>query len=1228
MSATPIRGVWNPVASESRRGCCVLGSPTLTSRAARIAGLLSPPTSPTPQAAMMAATFIRICALYLSLPATATTPLRFVFPFLHIHGGVTSTSSQPALLSVAADIVVAAETTQSSIASATTEFDLFVEKYKLSAECKALLIKNEVTSVELICDLTEGDLKEIGLLKGSQMKIRKAQDFLQKTTYPNAAPLVGAASDMPVNALTATFGSSVPTPPNAVETVYRAPKYSPGWKCAGLFDVHHVFISYRVATEKDVALQLHNGLTNKKRNEEFIHTYLDKCCLEYGKEWEAGFLNGLKNSKVIVLLLSEKGLLKTQDAHSIPDNQFLEIELALSHWEKSQNSACPLELMVILMWSETGGSYKKWFFDTSTFLDEMHCHPASPRERTIKKTFERLAEIQIKQAVDADAVRDQIPLIRGKVDKVLTAEASKEYRSNGHLYLTAHENRLLFEFLEPIDSADDRRALEKSYVPGTRHWLFDEIQAWCMNSDADRSILWVNAVAGVGKSVAAAQIANILESHAQLVAAIFLKYNDVKKNNPLNVLKTIAYYLCMWYAPIGAKLLEANHSQESLDKLSLSEKFNALITQPLQALGSYKPDKAVVILIDGLDECSPRDSLLGLLVSMMLGLKLQAPWLKLLLTSRPEKDIAAAFVKLPQEKIEPSSHANLTDLKVFIEHSLKQYHNMTFEDTIRGTLMLLKPPDTETGIVTADASKTFVWIRLILNTIKKEFDDGRLVNLELIECINNQASNVDALYKKTFDKAMIQHTDIESQLLLVISSICTAQTLLTPIMLADLFFSSVSQPSAFDDIHKCLLALSVVLDPVSNGLTSSLALSPHSHIRFNHKSVADYLLGEISISHKFHVPASFHIDFAEFCLQNILAQEPKMNICNIHNVHKNIPELDLKVQKKLSTALQYSILNWIPHFLLGMNPSSMQQTTVVSSIDMFFDSHVLFWMECGSLLRKTKENLGQLMSLMQSTTITLKRNSHALVKDSYRFLREFGDPIIASAPQVYNSGLTFCPTAIPLRKRYSHLKIPFHAAPLETAWNACELTITGHTSSVESVAVSPEGKWIVSGSKDGSVKVWDALTAQLQHTLIGHSEPVFSVALSPDGKWIVSGSMDQSIKVWDALNGQLEHTLEGHYYSVSSVCVSPDGKWIVSMDVGGYKMIQLLMTLDKCEEGSLNIMQNAASQDIAWESLGHGWVKKGTMLTKIPDNLVDSFQENCSGALISFKQHPVILSIE
>lgn len=108
------------------------------------------------------------------------------------------------------------------------------------------------------------------------------------------------------------------------------------------------------------------------------------------------------------------------------------------------------------------------------------------------------------------------------------------------------------------------------------------------------------------------------------------------------------------------------------------------------------------------------------------------------------------------------------------------------------------------------------------------------------------------------------------------------------------------------------------------------------------------------------------------------------------------------------------------------------------------------------------------------------------------------------------------------------------------------LTYTEHTGPVWHIAWSPDGKYIVSSSKDGTAQVWDSKTGNLVTKYTGHSAPVSWVAWSPDGKHIASGGSDNTVQVWNAFTGQLTTRYTGHTAPVVCLAWSPDGKNIAS----------------------------------------------------------------------------------
>ncbi|BDA67802.1 WD-40 repeat-containing protein [Calothrix sp. PCC 7716] len=111
--------------------------------------------------------------------------------------------------------------------------------------------------------------------------------------------------------------------------------------------------------------------------------------------------------------------------------------------------------------------------------------------------------------------------------------------------------------------------------------------------------------------------------------------------------------------------------------------------------------------------------------------------------------------------------------------------------------------------------------------------------------------------------------------------------------------------------------------------------------------------------------------------------------------------------------------------------------------------------------------------------------------------------------------------------------------------------LKGHQGEVFSVAISRDGKTIVSGGRDGTVRMWNPKGEQIGQPFKGHQGVVSSVAISRDGQTIVSGGQDGTVRMWNPKGEQIGQPFKGHQVVVSSVAISRDGQTIVSGGLDG-----------------------------------------------------------------------------
>ncbi|MCV3215459.1 WD40 repeat domain-containing protein [Plectonema radiosum NIES-515] len=176
---------------------------------------------------------------------------------------------------------------------------------------------------------------------------------------------------------------------------------------------------------------------------------------------------------------------------------------------------------------------------------------------------------------------------------------------------------------------------------------------------------------------------------------------------------------------------------------------------------------------------------------------------------------------------------------------------------------------------------------------------------------------------------------------------------------------------------------------------------------------------------------------------------------------------------------------------------------------------------------------------LQLLRCTLVVSGHVLAEDKTQL-----------AGQLWGRLQSFAASEIQELLQQAHLNQTTWLRPLTSSLTRPDgnliITLTGHLSSVNAIAFSVDGKYLISGSSDSTLQVWDWQTGVEVRTLTGHIKSVNAIAFSPNGKYLISGSSDSTLQVWDWQTGVEVRTLTGHTDRVYAIAFSPNGKYLIS----------------------------------------------------------------------------------
>jgi len=224
------------------------------------------------------------------------------------------------------------------------------------------------------------------------------------------------------------------------------------------------------------------------------------------------------------------------------------------------------------------------------------------------------------------------------------------------------EHSYLLSKLKPIDfKAEIDEHIRNFYG---REWIFDEVKEWLYH-DPESRVFFLTGGPGVGKTAICAMLCH---KFSEVKAYHLVKYGDLRKSNALECVLSIAYQLSTQFQDYAERLYQVDF--KGIREKNALTIFDELIVQLLHGL--KPPSKPFLILIDALDEAKIEDNN-EIVTFLSKNFHLVPSWLKLFITSRPEKDILNSLASLNPFSLDTEDERNIEDIEGYLKLKLKEY---------------------------------------------------------------------------------------------------------------------------------------------------------------------------------------------------------------------------------------------------------------------------------------------------------------------------------------------------------------------------------------------------------------------------------------------------------------------------------------------------------------------------------------------------------------------------
>ena len=530
--------------------------------------------------------------------------------------------------------------------------------------------------------------------------------------------------------------------------------------------------------------------------------------------------------------------------------------------------------------------------------------------------------------------------------------------------------------LKPVETGYHRKF---RCMDGTRQSLLNHIVDWVANKSGQENVQWSNTywfygLPGIGKTSLAHSICESLHERNHLAGAFFCRRDDPNLSEPMNILPTFIHKLAILFPPF--RTIVAKHLRDDPNLTPQSMK-GSLFLDFICSL-PHRPEHTLVFVIDALDECGDPRSRPGLL-KVLTNAAAQAPWLKIIITSRTEADIQHFFDTLAQSSYLPydlgKDQDASADLRTFARSQFKLVASHWHLDTSW-------PKESDFNTVISRANGLFIFVKTLVLALESCDDPEESLKAALQHSAGTGLESLYELYSGIL-KAQIKHKNIEFQRMIGVLLTTSPYRTLCDETIAELAGVKPNLIKTWVDALSSLL----YRDEAAN-----------RGIRVRHLSVYDFFVSD-RCDYQVNIRDA-DMQLGIDCLR-VMTTQLRFNICKLEDSrlpNANIKDLPFRLKQHISDPLQYSCLHWSNH-LCFPSDNRDQYVLVLGSLKKFFEGlYPLFWVEVLSIMGMVPigaPSLRRLLAWVRVSTSRLAASSYSKVTQIgcrirvQRFLREF-----------------------------------------------------------------------------------------------------------------------------------------------------------------------------------------------------------------------------------------------